>query len=141
MPGRRPKRVRLTLAMAALGLVCAVSFAKSMRTVASASAQKAGTPLVQALNQMRTALPPSGTVGYIDSGNNDPVTLQNYYLTQYSLAPLVVTRSEDADWVIGNFSAPGSSPQKPDDLVAVHDFGNGIVLFSKKSSFLAKRER
>ena len=119
--------------------VCAFSLCKSLIAVAG-PANLDRSPVAQVLPKMRTALPPSGIVGYINGGHDDPPALRDYYLTQYDLAPLVVTRSQNADWVIGNFSIAGSSTEKPYDLVRVRDFGNGVVLFSKKNSLMATRE-
>jgi hypothetical protein len=125
--------------MAGLLLVCMVSLGKSVTTATLGLPKLQTGPLDKVLRSMRPSLPPSGVIGYIDNGTGDPTTLSNYYLTQYDLAPLIVTRSTDAEWVIGNFSSPGLASAKPRDLVPVHDFGNGVVLYTKKSSVLAKR--
>ena len=152
-----PERTRLIIVMTALVLVCAVSMGKSLRAALS-SEKTPDRELTHALTRMRGSLPPSGIVGYIDGrSHDDPVGMQNYYLTQYDLAPLVVTRSEDEgatsvvvrsqgnvsnpDWVVGNFFLQGGPPAKPGDLIAVRDFGSGVILFSKKNSLIAKRER
>ena len=47
---------------------------------------------------LRKMLPPHGVVGYISDrqgeAGNDPSFFENYYLTQYSLAPLLVALDE-----------------------------------------------
>ncbi len=80
---------------------------------------------------LRNSLPSRGVLGYTDEGGNTPEERQRYYYTQYELAPLVIEHSPDAALVIGNFSHPPSPSELPDDLLPVHDFGNGIVLFAK----------
>jgi hypothetical protein len=86
---------------------------------------------------MRPSLPARGVVGYVDGGHDTPAEMQDYYLTQYVLAPLVVTRSHNKSVVIGNFSRTKSGP--PEDLVQVLDFGHGIGLFQNKSTLMATR--
>ncbi len=80
---------------------------------------------------LRNSLPPRGVLGYIDDGVNTPAERQRYYYTQYELAPLVIEHLPDAPLVIGNFSQPVPPSQLPANLLPVHDFGNGIVLFAK----------
>ena len=76
---------------------------------------------------VKTRLPATGVIGYIgESGNS---STPDYYLTQYSLAPLVVDRSTNHAIVIGNFlhSPPSDLPL---DLRLVQDFGNGVLLLA-----------
>lgn len=80
---------------------------------------------------LRQALPKRGTVGYI--GPSQSSTLGYYYLTQYSLAPLVVDSSIDHPLVVGNF--PNSRPDRiPPNLTLLKDFGDGVLLFANKDA-------
>jgi hypothetical protein len=81
---------------------------------------------------LRKLLPPSGAVGYTTSPEirADWATFYyHYYLTQYTLAPLIVDDSIRHELVIGNF--PDSQPQSDvvPGLTRVADCGSGILLF------------
>ena len=80
--------------------------------------------------ELKKWLPPNGVVGYInnkDFGND----IREFYLTQYSLAPIIVVRSANFPLVIGNFPTSVNSPGKQMNSVLLKDFGNGVMLFSK----------
>lgn len=80
---------------------------------------------------VKLALPTQGVVGYVgEPGGN---SLPEYYLAQYALAPLVVDRSIQHKFVIGNFRSmqvPASLP----GLRRVEDFGNGIALLTNEDA-------
>jgi hypothetical protein len=97
---------------------------------------------------LREILPRSGAVGYLDGMADDEIatprnkylldeslpTLQ-LYLAQYSLAPIILVRSLDYRFVVGNYRNP-----KPDfetyrqmGLIPLRNFGNGVVLFRQES--------
>lgn len=120
----------LVLALFVLAGLSLLSTGKAAVTAAypqlpGVSAQK---PQLLAL---RNSLPSRGVLGYIDEGRNTPEERQRYYYTQYELAPLVIEHSSNAALVIGNFSHPVTPSELPSNLLPVHDFGNGIVLFAK----------
>lgn len=75
---------------------------------------------------LKAALPRRGVVGYVGESGN----LADYYLTQYTLAPLIVDHSANHPLVVGNF--PASSPPPAESLRLLKDFGNGVLLFAKK---------
>lgn len=81
---------------------------------------------------LREALPKRGVIGYI--GQTDSAEgIGDYYVTQYTLAPLVVDRSTAHPIVIGNF--PSSPPsQIPRDLELLKDFGHGLLLFANRDA-------
>jgi hypothetical protein len=95
----------------------------------------------QQLVALRNALPARGIVGYLDDGQDTPSDRQRYYLAQYELAPLVLEPNPDGPLVIGNFSRPVSASELPGNLILVHDFGNGLVLFAKIANPRTRRER
>jgi hypothetical protein len=80
---------------------------------------------------LKSALPPRGVVGYIGESGN--LGTEDYYLAQYSLAPLVVERSKNHPLVIVSISG---EPPRPDTrgLEFVRNFGNGVLLFSNKDA-------
>jgi hypothetical protein len=69
--------------------------------------------------------------GYVsDNPPNDPSALAEFHLTQYVLAPAIVTPSADRDLVVMNYH---SKQLDYKSLIASHlnlvrDFGNGIAL-------------
>ncbi len=69
-------------------------------------------------------------MGYI--GEPGPAANGDYYLTQYALVPLIVERSTEHPFVIGNF--PHSTPPMPDNLRLIRNFGHGVLLFAAKDS-------
>ena len=85
----------------------------------------------QRFSAVKQALPTRGVIGYI--GENGDSALPDYYLAQYALAPLVVDRSIQHKFVIGNF--PGSEvPASLPGLRKMQDFGNGVVLLTSEDS-------
>ena len=87
------------------------------------------------LQPVRRALPPSiREVGYI----SDPDTtaqVQEYSLTKYALAPVVVRQSVNYEWIIGNFTQPGFEDilkEKIHNEYTIRKFGAGIYLIHQK---------
>ena len=77
--------------------------------------------------QLKAALPQRGVVGYVgDAGESG---IASYYLSQYVLAPLVLDRSLNHPFVVGNF--PSNPPAASvENLRLVKDFGDGVLLFA-----------
>jgi len=77
--------------------------------------------------QLKAALPQRGVVGYVgDAGESG---IASYYLSQYALAPLVLDRSLNHPFVVGNF--PSNPPAASvENLRLVKDFGDGVLLFA-----------
>ena len=77
--------------------------------------------------RLKAALPQRGVVGYVgDTGESGIAT---YYLAQYALAPLVLDRSSNHSFVVGNFRSSAAS-RAFDKLRLVKDFGDGVLLFA-----------
>jgi hypothetical protein len=84
----------------------------------------------QRFTALRTQLPARGVIGYVgESGNRGT---EDYYLAQYTLAPLVIERSPNHPLVIASF--PDSPPVLAQNLKLVRDFGNGVLLVSNKDA-------
>jgi hypothetical protein len=75
---------------------------------------------------LKAALPQNGVVGYVGDSDN----LEDYYLAQYALAPVVVDRSPNHPLVVGNF--PTAPAPADSNLQLLKDFGNGVLLFANK---------
>ena len=60
--------------------------------------------------------------------------IENYFLTQYALLPVIVLPELNRDLVAGNFSKLAVPPQvvKQKDLYLLRDYGNGLVLYRGK---------
>jgi hypothetical protein len=77
-------------------------------------------------------------VGYMADWDIDPTydpigQDEEYVLTQYSLAPLIVKRGDGPEWIVGNLTLPGA-----DDWLSqkypgakIHYYGWGIYLIHK----------
>ena len=77
--------------------------------------------------RLKAALPQRGVIGYVGEAGESGVPA--YYLAQYALAPLVLDRSPNHPFVVGNFPSTASAPSIA-KLRLVKDFGDGVLLFS-----------
>ena len=77
--------------------------------------------------RLKAALPQRGVVGYV--GDTGESGIAPYYLAQYALAALVLDRSPNHRFVVGNFRA-SIAPKAFDKLRLVKDFGDGVLLFA-----------
>ena len=92
----------------------------------------------QRLRPLREHLPPRGVVGYASdglAGNSftSVEALQDYILTQYALAPVIVLRTADLPLVVGIYSVGSAADSTaarpyPAGLVVLRDLGEGVVL-------------
>lgn len=80
---------------------------------------------------LRPVLPPHATVGYVS--DSAPYDIE-YYLTQYTLAPVTVDPKQSHDLVVGNFVNKASNPTTWNgaNLDLSLDLGNGVKLFNSK---------
>jgi hypothetical protein len=146
MRTHRPLLARVVLA-ATVFLALAGSAEALYQTIALYRDSHVATPAAGAqrtseqderLRPLREHLPPRGVVGYTSDGwNGGSFTtveaLQDYFLTQYSLAPVIVLRGTDLPIVVGNYPAdattePAAGRAYPAGLVVRRDLGNGILL-------------
>jgi hypothetical protein len=87
---------------------------------------------------LKKKLPPYGTVGYAGEPTSerfdpDIDEFWEYILAQYSLAPLVVDKSLDHRYIIGNFYRAGTIAKfRQSGLAVIEDFGNGVMLLSNE---------
>ena len=80
---------------------------------------------------VKSALPDRGIIGYV--GETGESSLPDYYLAQYALAPLVVDRSIQHKFVVGNFPSLQVPPSLP-GLRKIEDFGGGVVLLTTEDT-------
>ena len=85
------------------------------------------------LTELKSQIPPDVTrVGYISS---DPEHIE-FYLTQYTLTPMVLEHGTAPDWIIANYAAKTIHLvlRKQLDLeqYAVDNFGYGLYLVHKR---------
>ena len=76
-------------------------------------------------------------IGYISDrrlAEWSPEDVGNFYQTQYSLAPIVVSQNPGIDrFVIGRFQNTNADDPRLRALALVRDFGGGIVLYQRRS--------
>jgi hypothetical protein len=85
--------------------------------------------------ELRTFLPARGTVGYLSDTSGSRESVRRYYLTQYSLAPVVVAPDATRELVVANFSSPSAIVRLADaqGLTVKKDFGNGVALLTRRT--------
>ena len=97
------------------------------------------------IEQIKKILPPTPVLGYVTTIENEKLFLNErsfrdvellaqYYLTQYTLAPILVYNSPNFPLVIGNFIDGPASPEwiREKGLAPLHDFGDGLILYRKE---------
>ena len=94
--------------------------------------------LVNKLDGVEAGLPARGVIGYIDDDENVLTSVEAaraFILTQYILAPLIVVRDTDRDFVLGNFSGReiGLKIAEKNGLNCIRDFGSGLMILKKKA--------
>ncbi len=91
----------------------------------------------QRFEDLKKELPAHGIVGYITNKRCEEVlnnvdTASRYYLTQYSLSPIIIDNNPDHDLVIGNFDNHHSN-KILENRELVKDFGRGVLLLKRKA--------
>ncbi len=91
------------------------------------------------MQAVRKALPASvREVGYISDPKSDTelaAQVQEYFLTKYALAPVVVRQGVEYEWIVGNSTRPefenSISTQIPGEF-SIQKLGAGIYLIHRK---------
>jgi hypothetical protein len=135
-------RTRMALALVLLyALASGVAWVKVTASARGRPATDEISAYESRFQELRTALPASGVVGYLGHpdpggptpGERDAASLlhfKRYLLAQYALAPVVLIESTESEFVVGNFD-PGAVPSAPAGFRIVRDFGQGLVLFRR----------
>jgi hypothetical protein len=84
------------------------------------------------ISLVRQSLPTSGTVGWYTDAPGGASALQEFYLAQYALSPLVVVNNTDQKLVIASIHSAQGKVTDP-KLQLVRDFGNGIQLLRNRT--------
>lgn len=87
--------------------------------------------------ELKKAVPPQTVLGYTSDNTPDDVNDQaEFYLTQYTFAPNIVTSSTLERFVIGNFHNPRPDPSvfQAKNLMPLRDYGNGVILCGHKNA-------
>ena len=82
---------------------------------------------------VKRVLPRHGIVGYIGNSHGDYAGIKDYYLTQYTLSPLIVDHSAAHHLVICNIPDGDSTALQDRDLNLITDFGNGVRLYQNSA--------
>ncbi len=91
---------------------------------------------------LRAALPARAVVGYVTDRQagerlTAPEALQEFFLTQFSLAPAIVVRGAIPSLSVGNFpdrdrrAMVQRLAELADSIYVIHDFGEGVLLLGK----------
>jgi hypothetical protein len=84
----------------------------------------------QRLAPLRTMPELRGPVGYrTDPGPKSVRTVKEFMLTQYALAPILVSEGTGHAWVVGNFHQAPPAVEEGFEVAA--DLHNGIVLYRR----------
>ena len=72
-------------------------------------------------------------VGYLTDCVDNDMNTARLYITQYALAPVVVSESPEGEYVIGNFCEDNVPPDKYalHGLLMMCDYGRGVMLLTK----------
>ncbi len=90
--------------------------------------------------ELKKDLPADAVVGYVSDRTAErasrakPFAGSDVLLTQYALAPVMVTNAIKTDRVVGNFQDPRNmaSLARKEGLILVRDYGLGVALFKRK---------
>ncbi len=101
-----------------------------MRPLSPASATDAITLEERRFDSVKRVLPAHGVIGYLSDINPQGEGEADYYVTEYSLAPLQVSQRPDHDIVVGNFRnvVAATAAIQQNRLRVAQDFGGGVLL-------------
>ncbi len=120
------------LSLAAIALVSSFWFLLDVAGTANHSSRSFGVAAFEnRFDDLRKLAQPPLVLGYLsDNPPNDPSTLAEFHLTQYTLAPAIVKPSADENLVIVNYHSKqlDMAELRPRHLAVVRDFGNGVAL-------------
>jgi hypothetical protein len=129
--GTYPWRAKAGVGLVLLMAVLAMGTLAGYRAVL----QKQPTVVIdeQRFAELRTVLPPRGIVGYLSDTSGSKESVRRYYLTQYSLAPVVVAPDANRELVVANFSSASAIVRLAgaQGLTVEKNFGNGVALLRR----------
>jgi hypothetical protein len=131
IPARAQAGLYATLALALVStlafLLDAISFDRKNDPESSGAAG-----YIKRYEVLRRELPTTNRLGYLTNMEKDPGDAE-FHLTQYALAPMVLEQSTKPRYIIGNMvKAPDVAYMDAHGVVALKDYGAGVVLFERK---------
>jgi hypothetical protein len=97
------------------------------------------------IERIKEVMPQTPVLGYVTTVENEKIFLKErnllnveflaqYYLTQYTLAPVFVYNSPEHPFVVGNFLDGPADPEwiRKKGLTPLKDFGDGLILYRKE---------
>ena len=89
------------------------------------------TPFEERFEVFRKSMPPRSVFGYISDNPPAEVSSQGeFFLTQYTLVPAIITSSTEENLLVGNFhtNKPDGAKLRAKNLVLLNDFGHDVFL-------------
>lgn len=132
-----------TISALLIALVCGLNLAQAVRRTPPPPSEPAGQPTNNVMRQearfatLRQALQRHairGTLGYLtdlspDQLATDPKGMEDYFLTQFALAPWVLdARKSDGPWAVANLRTARLEARIPPGFRLVEDLGDGVLL-------------
>ena len=87
-------------------------------------------------SDVRKKIPPNGKLGFLSDKEVGTLAGDTLFGTaQYALAPRLLLKTTDSDWVLGDYAQPTDYDAAGAiyGLKVVERFGNGVVLFRKEA--------
>ena len=138
-PGATVYPARLKAALLAAALLAVWGAIESYQIESESNADD---PYMVNLQPARLAgvietVPRTAIVGYLSDQSNSTAALAMFNSARYALAPRLLVDGTDRDWVLGNFTKPAdyAAVGREHGLELSRDFGNGVVLFRRASTF------
>lgn len=125
---RFDERARITLAIALIVLIVSLSGVRQLLRDWKAFDPNDGiTVFERRFDRIKRLLPSHGVVGYVTDA--EPYNIE-FYLAQYSLAPLILDPKQPHEVIIGNFANRAAHPAtwQGRSLIVHTDFANGLKL-------------
>jgi len=88
-------------------------------------------PFEERFDMFRKSMPPRSVFGYISDNPPAEVSSQGeFFLTQYTLVPAIVTSSTEENLLVGNFhtNKPDGAKLRAKNLILLNDFGHDVYL-------------
>ena len=130
-------------ALASYSLFANLSLFALVANSAHAIPKRGGDPISKfedRYTELKKHLPARGVVGYIMDGPPEMVLTDNsaqaeYFVTQYTVTPVILQNNHDEALVIGNFHNTASLKKalSSANLKVVKDFGGGLILFERRA--------
>ena len=129
--------VRLA-AITFMAIIAGTNLAETIRTLRPAWNGRGDivSPSEDRFRRARERLPRSGDIGYISEHSPvdaivDPLSVRDYYLAQYALAPLLVSPEPDRPIVLGNYQTPINAVGTPG--IAFEHIGQGLFIIDQRA--------